>query len=199
VPRRLIRRLAAESGFTLVELLMAILLAAVALGALVSVLETSRKLVSVAEKQETAVHQAERELERILALPYGEVALTAAPAATSGDPDDPRRFVTSGNYRWDQDATPRSDSLVVNGSGGVTGGTLAPMEAWTDGQSRLSGHIHRFVTRASVPCGIGCTDPQAARRVTVVVTVNAPGGGGPERSVLIDSLKIDPTRTGGTP
>lgn len=178
---------------------MAILLAAVALGALVSVLETSRKLVTVAEKQETAVHQAERELERILALPYGEVALTAAPATTSGDSDDPRRFVTSGTYQWDQDATPRSDSLVVNGVGGVTGGTLAPMEAWTDGQSRLSGHIHRFVTTASVPCGTGCTDPQAARRITVVVTVDAPGGGGPERSVLIDSLKIDPTRTGGTP
>jgi hypothetical protein len=49
-----------------------------------------------------------------------------------------------------------------------------------------------------VPCGTGCTDLQAARRITVVVTVDAPGGG-PERSVLIDSLKVDPTRTGETP
>jgi prepilin-type N-terminal cleavage/methylation domain-containing protein len=199
VPRRLVGRLAAESGFTLLELLMAILLASVALGALVSVLETSRRLVTVAEKQETAVHQAERELERILALPYAEVALTAAPAATSGDPDDPRRFVVSGRYRWDQDATPRTDDLVINGVAGTAGGTLDPMQPWTDGQSRLSGHIHRFVTRAAVPCGTGCTDPQAARRITVVVTVDAPGGGGPERSVLIDSIKIDPTRTGVTP
>jgi prepilin-type N-terminal cleavage/methylation domain-containing protein len=198
VPRRLVRRLAAESGFTLIELLMAILLAAVALSALVSVLETSRKLVTVAERQETAVHQAERELERILALPYAQVALTSAPAATSGDPDDPRRFVTSGRYRWDQDATPRADDLVINGVAGTAGGTLAPLEPWTDGQSRLSGHIHRFVTTAAVPCGTGCTDLQAARRITVVVTVDAPGGG-PERSVLIDSLKVDPTRTGETP
>jgi prepilin-type N-terminal cleavage/methylation domain-containing protein len=198
VARRLVRRLAAESGFTLIELLMAIMLAAVALSALVSVLETSRKLVTVAERQETAVHQAERELERILALPYAEVALTSAPAATSGDPDDPRRFVTSGRYQWDQDATPRADDLVINGVAGTAGGALAPMEPWTDGQSRLSGHIHRFVTRAAVPCGTGCTDLQAARRITVVVTVDAPGGG-PERSVLIDSLKVDPTRTGGTP
>jgi prepilin-type N-terminal cleavage/methylation domain-containing protein len=191
--RWLLRRLAAESGFTMVELLMAMVLVAVALGALVSTLETSRRLVTVAEKQETAVHQAERELERILALPYTAVALSSAPGAPSGDPDDPRTFVTAGTpprYQWDQDATPRSDDLVID----TAAGTLAPMTAWNDGQSRLSGHVHRFVTWTGDQC-TSCPGVQDARRVTVVVTVDAPGGG-PERSVLIDSLKIDPTTTG---
>jgi prepilin-type N-terminal cleavage/methylation domain-containing protein len=193
--RRLVKRLAPESGFTLVELLMAIVVAAIGLGALVTTLASSRDLVTVSEKQETMVHQAERELERILALPYTAVALNSAPDAASGDPDDPRRFVTAGpppSYRWDQDTTPRSDLLVIE----PAAGTLAPRTSWTDGQSRLSGDIHRFVTTTEDQClDASCPGVQAAKRVTVVVTVDAPGGG-PERSVLIDSIKIDPTTTG---
>jgi prepilin-type N-terminal cleavage/methylation domain-containing protein len=189
-----VKRLACESGFTLVELLMAIVVAAIGLSALVTTLVGSRDLVTVAEKQETMIHQAERELERILALPYTGVALNSAPVAPSGDPDDPRRFVTGGTpptYQWDQDATPQTSSpLVID----TTVGTLAPLTPWTDGQSRLSGDIHTFVTTTDDQCA-SCPGVQAARRVTVVVTVDAPGGG-PERSVLIDSIKIDPTTTG---
>jgi prepilin-type N-terminal cleavage/methylation domain-containing protein len=188
--RRPVERLASESGFTLVELLMAIVVAAIGLSALVTTLAGSRDLVSVAEKQETMVHVAEGELERILALPYTAVALNAAPGASSSDPDDPRRFLTGGTYRWDQDATPQDSPLVID----TTAGTLAPLTPWTDGHSRLSGDIHRFVTTTDDQCA-SCPGVQAARRVTVVVTVDAPGGG-PERSVLIDSIKIDPTTTG---
>jgi prepilin-type N-terminal cleavage/methylation domain-containing protein len=190
-----VKQLASESGFTLVELLMAIVVAAIGLSALVTTLAGSRDLVTVAEKKETMIHQAERELERILALPYPAVALNSAPGASSGDPDDPRRFVTEGtppSYRWDQDATPQTHPLVID----TTAGTLAPLTPWTDGQSRLSGDIHCFVTTTDDQCeSPSCPGVQAARRVTVVVTVDAPGGG-PERSVLIDSIKIDPTTTG---
>jgi type II secretory pathway pseudopilin PulG len=186
---------AAERGFTTIELLMAMLLAAVAMMALVSTIDGSRKLTGKAERQETAAHQAEREMERILGLPYSQVALDANPG-TSTDEDDPRFYVSLGappRYQWDQGSTgPRFEDLVVD----PVGGALAPRSAWSDGQSRLRGHIHRFVTRTGDLCTAApaCAGVQSAKRVTIAVTVE--GANGLEPLVLISSLKIDPTSTG---
>ena len=113
---------------------------------MVSVFDGSRTLTSTAEETETATHQAEREMERILSLPYDKIALKSVPA-TSPDTNNPSFFVTQGppaRYRWDQGATgPQSDDLVVD----AANGDLDPSAiAWSDTQSRQQGSIHRFVT-----------------------------------------------------
>jgi prepilin-type N-terminal cleavage/methylation domain-containing protein len=190
--RRSARRAAGEDGFTLVELLVAMAVTAVGLMALVSSFDHSRELVSVAEKTEIASHQAERAMERVLALPYAQVAHTVAPTHST-DTTHPAFYVNSGAYQWDQGSTgPQSDNLEVDASGLVTNVTT-----WADSQSRLSGEIHTFVTRTADLCsGTGCpTGDQRGKRVTVAVTVDGPRPLG--KHVLMSSLMINPASTGG--
>jgi prepilin-type N-terminal cleavage/methylation domain-containing protein len=180
------RRLAREDGFTLLELLVAMTVTAVGLIALVSSFDHSRDLVSVAEKTEVASHQAERQIEEILALEYPTVAHATAPA-DSADPNSPASYVDGTSYQWDQGSTgPQSNTMVVDPAGLVPS---AP-ETWSDSESRLEGEIHSFVTWRSAAC-VTVTCP---KRVTVAVTV---GGPRPLRKpVLISTVLVDPDDTG---
>jgi len=192
--RRIARMLAAERGFTLIEMTVAALIMAIGLLALVSGLDHSRKLVSRSEKVETASHRAEEAIERILSLRYDRVALTTAPAH-SPDPSDPRYYVTGSGYQWDQGPTgPQSETLVVDS--GL--GQVLPAEAWQDSESRLKGSVHQFVTLTGDRCADtvpGCpSGSQPAKRVTVAVTVDAQDA--LPKPVLISTLMIDPAATG---
>jgi prepilin-type N-terminal cleavage/methylation domain-containing protein len=181
---------AGEDGFTLFELLMAITLLAVGLMALVGSFDHSRDLVSLAEKTEVASHRAERELERILSLPYGSVAHRSTPVH-SDDSTSPAFYVSGSSYQYDQGATgPRSETLAVDATNGST--SLAP-SVWNDSQLRLSGEIHAFVTWTGDYCTVA-NRALCAKRVTVAVTV-----GGPRplrRPVLISTIMTNPVGTG---
>lgn len=183
------RRLAREDGFTLVELLVAMTVTVVGLAALVSSFDHSRDLVSVAEKTQVASHRAERELERILAMPWAAVGHASTPA-TSSDPASPAYYVSGSNYQWDQGSTgPQSAAMVVDAAGAL--GTAST--TWQDSETRLSGQLQSFITWTGDLCA-SCTGTQSAKRVTVAVTV---GGPRPLREpVLISTIMIDPTATG---
>jgi prepilin-type N-terminal cleavage/methylation domain-containing protein len=184
------RELAHEGGFTLIELLVAISVMVVGLAALVSSFDHSRELVSVAEKTEVASHRAERELERILALPYESVAHTSTPV-DSADPDSPASFVSGAAYQWDQGSTgPQSDDMVVDGAGLLGPGPTT----WQDSETRLSGEVHRFVTWTGDFC-TAADRSRCSKRVTVAVTVGGPRPLG--RAVLTSTIMIDPAATGG--
>jgi prepilin-type N-terminal cleavage/methylation domain-containing protein len=192
------RRLAREDGFTLFELLIAMAVTAVGLMALVSSFDHSRDLVSNAEKIEVATHQAERQMERVLSLPYAQVAHRAA-LEHSGETSNPRFYVAPGGatYQWDQGSTgPQSGTLIVD----AAGSTEIDARDWVDSESRLEGEVHTFVTWTGDLCPAtvsGCpAGDQRGKRVTVAVTVEGPR---PLRQpVLISSLKIDPNATGGS-
>jgi prepilin-type N-terminal cleavage/methylation domain-containing protein len=192
--RARMRRLANEDGFTLFELLIAMAVTAVGLMALVSSFDHSRDLVSVAEKTEVASHQAERAMERTLALPYTQVAHVTAPAHDT-DPKNPAYYVSvsGGTYTWDQNATtgPRSDNLETAANGLVTN-----VSNWQDSASRLTGKTYTFVTRTSDLCNAtGCpAGDQRGKRVTVAVTVDGPRP--LSKPVLISSVMINPATTG---
>lgn len=185
-PRAERRCLAAEDGFTLFELLAAITLLAVGLIALVGTFDGSRDLVSVAEKTEVASHRAERELERILALPYASVAHPSTPVS-SPDQTSPASFVSGTSYQYDQGTTgPRSETLAAPVPGGTVGTTP---ETWVDSETRLRGRIQSFVTWT----GDYCTPTNralCAKRVTVAVTVD--GNRPLRRPVLISTILTNP-------
>ncbi|NLT05513.1 MAG: prepilin-type N-terminal cleavage/methylation domain-containing protein, partial [Solirubrobacterales bacterium] len=63
-----------EDGFTLIEVLAALMLLGVALFALASTLDFSRASTSQSELKTAAVDRAQREVEAIRALPYEQVA-----------------------------------------------------------------------------------------------------------------------------
>jgi prepilin-type N-terminal cleavage/methylation domain-containing protein len=191
--RRLKRRLANEGGFTLFELLIAMAVTAVGLMALVSSFDHSRDLVGVAEKTEVASHQAERAMERVLAMPYAQVAHTVAPT-NNPDPEHPASYVTGTSYQWDQGATgPRSDLLEVD----QVNGQISNVSNWQDSASRLTGKTHTFVTRTGDLCSAtGCpAGDQRGKRVTVAITVDGPRPLG--KPVLISSVMTNPAQTGG--
>jgi prepilin-type N-terminal cleavage/methylation domain-containing protein len=202
ISRRLKRRLANEDGFTLFELLIAMAVTAVGLMALVSSFDHSRDLVGVAEKTEVASHQAERAMERVLAMPYAQVAHAAAPAHNP-DTKHPAYYVTGNpgtSYRWDQGATgPRSDNLEVDN----VNGQISNVSNWQDSASRLTGKTYTFVTRTGDLCATytppggtaACTGDERGKRVTIAVTVDGPRPLG--RPVLISSVMINPAQTGG--
>jgi prepilin-type N-terminal cleavage/methylation domain-containing protein len=186
VAERIRARLSRQDGFTLFELLIAMAVTAVGLMALVSSFDHSRDLVSNAEKTEVAAHQAERQIERVLSLPYGQVAHQSAPTHMN-DTSSPRFFVQGSSYQWDQGTTgPQSGTLVVD----VAGSPLIAAQDWVDSESRLEGEVHTFVTQGGALCPAG-----GCKRVTVAVTV-----GGPRplrRPVLISTIMIDPADTAG--
>jgi prepilin-type N-terminal cleavage/methylation domain-containing protein len=190
---RLARRLAREDGFTLFELLMAMSITAVGLMALVSSFDHSRELVSQAEKNEIASHQAQRAMERVLAMPYASVAHSSVPAH-SNDTAHPAYYVSGSSYQWDQGSTgPKSDNLEVD----AVNGQISNVTTWADSASRLTGKTHTFITRTGDLCSAsGCpAGDQRGKRVTVAVTVDGPRP--LRRPVLISSLMINPAATGG--
>jgi prepilin-type N-terminal cleavage/methylation domain-containing protein len=192
--RRRARRLAAEDGFTLFELLIAMAVTAVGLMALVSSFDHSRELVGTAEKIEVATHQAERQMERILSLPYAQIAHQTLPTSST-DPSNPAFYVSGSSYRWDQGSTgPQTATLVVDAA---NGSTEIAVRDWVDSESRLEGEVHTYVTETGDLCsGTGCpSGTQAGRRVTVAVTVEGPDA--LSKPILTSSIKIDPAAIGG--
>ena len=193
--RRLIRlsrrgrcQAAPEDGFTLIEVMFAAAITVIGLLATILTFDTSRDLVSVSERKEAAVHRGEREIERILALRYEDVALQSLPAS-SGDPLDPAYYVSGSTYRWNQSPgapPPTTEPLVTDPDGAID-----PVpRAWTDG--RLSGRIQTFVTWVNDPvCAEAlCGGTADYKRVTVAVTVEGPTG--PDKPILLSSFVADP-------
>jgi prepilin-type N-terminal cleavage/methylation domain-containing protein len=189
------RRLASEDGFTLFELLIAMAVTAVGLMALVSTFDHSRDLVGVAEKTEVASHQAQRAMERVLAMPYAQVAhVTGAAPVNNPSSAHPAFYVTGTSYQWDQGATgPQSDTLETAANGLIT--NEAP---WEDSASRLSGKTYTFVTRTADLCTNATFCPageQRGKRVTIAVTVDGPRP--LKKPVLISTVMTNPAQTGG--
>lgn len=195
---RPLRTLAAEDGFTLIELMIASLVMAVGLLALVSGLDHSRELVTRSEKVEAATHQAERAVERILAMRYDQVSLTTAPSDSESQAD-PRYWVSGSTYQWDRGSTAPAafETLCVlscPAEAAGAAGTVLTAEQWEDPESRLRGWIHRFVTEVPDLCTASqCPGNQPAKRVTVGVTVD--GSDPLTRPVFISTLMIDPADT----
>ncbi len=157
-------RLKSEEGFSLIELVVAMALSAVALVAIIGSFDSSRTLISRAERIETATHIGEQELERMMGKTYANVATSSLPVHDS-DAFDPRKFVTVGGsgYQWDHSVPSRVETFVP-----ALAGAPPPSSAWADGATRLSGDVWRFVTWVDDPNISGTQD---AKRITVAVSV----------------------------
>ena len=170
------KRLASERGFTIIETLMAAVVTAIGVMAMMATLDGSRRIVDSAERNETATHEAQQELERIQSMPFDEVGTTSAPG-TSSDEEDPRFWVRAGGtYRWKHDSSSQDEQLVTGG-----GSTLPLTSDWSDGENRLSGEIWRFVTQ--VP-----GEPKL-KRVTVAATLD--GDDAPTEPILLSTIVAD--------
>ena len=175
------RRLSAEDGFTLVELIVAAMILAVGVFALAGTLDSSRHETSAAEAQAAAALVGQRELERLSAQPYATIALAASPG-TAGVQTDPRYWVpascpagvASPCYQWDESGTATASNTEPLAIDAANADATANPQTWTtpapNGGDRLSGTLYRFVTWAKdAACGGTCGP--GYKRVTVAVTV----------------------------
>lgn len=175
-----------ERGLTIVEVMVAMALLAVGVLAMITIFDSSRDLVSTGEKSGIAAHQGELEIEKALSLDYKQIALTTTPAHSS-TPSSPDYYANGGGtYQWDQSAAPRpADPIVVD----AVNGQLTHVSTWSDGQSRLSGSVYRYVTWIDDP---QITGTQDAKRITIAVTVDNSGPKGLRNPVLVSTVAIDP-------
>jgi prepilin-type N-terminal cleavage/methylation domain-containing protein len=163
-----------ERGFTLIEVLMAATLLLVAVVAMSTTFDYSRRLVTSSEAVNVASHRAEAEMEELRSVDFDALALPATVAHVA-DPEHPDYYAGSGSYQWDQGSTgPQNEPLVVD----AVKSEVSHTEPWTDGQSRLEGDVYRYVTQVAGSDG-------DAKRLTVVVTVE---GSDLKEPVLISSI-----------
>jgi Tfp pilus assembly protein PilV len=173
-----------QAGFLMIELLAAIVLMSVGILATLGVLESSRALSLVSERQETMVHRARQELERLSALPYSELSMSATPtpSASTSNPD----------FAVNTDGTPTytygglAESLALDATNGVVPATA---QSWSEGNE--GGSYYDFVTyHSDGQCGSECPSSQNYKRIVVAIT--GAGSGPPYHPIYLSTYIVDP-------
>lgn len=192
IVRRLQQRAADESGFTLVELLVAAVILGIGIFGLVTSVQTSHKLSDVSEHETVASQVADRELDLALTIPYPSVALsTSLPVSGAAAADSTRWnvWLTSGILPHPGSAFDCSSASAGNSNpilpddeqssgcvaacpavSATTGcpavGRLAPVSSvsvpTTSGTVQKL-KVYRYVTWVNdLACGSGCPNPANA-------------------------------------
>jgi prepilin-type N-terminal cleavage/methylation domain-containing protein len=172
-----------EHGFTMIELLVAMVLLVIGIMALAETFVAAAKLTLVSERQSSMAHVGRNELERLQGLGYARLALTSNPTTTN---PNSRVSSTSGKsyLQWDPSST-ATEQMVIDAAGGVS---PAPAP-WSSGKS--SGLIYDFVTyHADGNCGAGCAASANYKRIVIEVTQAS--GGAPRNPVIIQTIVADP-------
>ena len=199
----------------LIELLAAILVLAVGVLATFGILDASQHANRVSELHEAEVHYAQGELERVQALSYGRIGLTAAPG-TSSDPNNPGHYVSGSascpSFQWNQSpGASGTEPTIVNGcSYNTTGisfpscsplttfctGTVAPQRTVAATATSPQYTINDYVTWTQdpvcVPTPNVCPLSYDYKRVTIEVTNAATGPYRAVRPVLVSGIVADP-------
>jgi prepilin-type N-terminal cleavage/methylation domain-containing protein len=185
--------LASQDGFTLIELMVALLVLTVGIFAVATTFDFSRASTNQSELRTTAVDRIQREVEAVRSLPYEQAAHpTGGILATSADPKDPTSRISGSNFGWDPAHPAASEPLVTSANG-----TVPMKQVIAKGEDDRFGYtIWRFVTRTAEPaCSAGLTCEAGGnqyRRITVVV--RAEGLGGALDPVWSSTTVIDPAR-----
>ena len=180
-------RLRCEDGFSLMELLIAILLLSIAIIALVTTFDSSRRVVDSAERTEEATRVAQDAIEAASGRPYTNIALPCNPTLASGTGacvGGAWANVASASYRGTVGA---NEPLVVDTANGRLQSQPQP---WYDSRSSTlkRGDVYTFVTCANGTAA-ECMAGTAHKRIVVAVTLSK---GPPNRPILLSTLAVDP-------
>lgn len=186
------RRPAAEDGFTLIEVLAALLLLTVGIFAVAATFDFSRASTDQSELKTAAIDRAQREIEAVRSLPYEQVAHpTGGILSASADPKDPTARIAGTSFKWNRASASASEPLATEATGAVP---MRQIVARGD-EDRFGYTIWRFVTRTDEPAcasAVDCEDTGSDyRRVTVVV--RASGLGDTLDPVWTSTTVIDPS------
>jgi prepilin-type N-terminal cleavage/methylation domain-containing protein len=177
------RRFAAlEDGFTMVELMAALMILVVGiLGAFIA-FNASQRISLVSERHTAMTQMAQQAIESIEGLSYSDIGLecggssgNTCPQYNAADPTNPDHYVSSDGTAFQINRpSGASETLDINS----INGDVAPVTPWTQASANgtLSGSIYEFVTWASdSQCSPGCRSSNGLnyKRITVAVTMTS--------------------------
>jgi prepilin-type N-terminal cleavage/methylation domain-containing protein len=153
--RRLRRQVAAEDGFTLIEMLVAAIVLVIGIGGAVTVLASTNHASSAAERHSVGIDQAQNVIENARSLPYAQVGLNGSSWTSAGlGATDPTARVSGSNFTPVTGAS--NESLIVPGANGVPSPGLQPYRQVTvgSGGSAVTAKIYTFVSWRRESCGV---------------------------------------------
>jgi len=188
-----------DGGFTIVEVLVAIVILAIAAMTTFTLLSSATRNGERAQASQVALEYAEQELEYLSSLKNEQLALTKTPPASS-NPLNPDYRVSAPKFALARE--PRGDfhDMVVNnspifGGGFVQGGAVSPGPTpFTNGD--VSGDVYRYIVwRNDERCGASCPGNQDYKQIVVAVKLDTPPNLAAERGyVEVQSNFVEPTK-----
>ncbi len=181
-----------ESGFSLIELLLAVSLMAVGVGATIGVFGASSRTTVIAQQGQVGAQQAQAELDRLSRLKYGQLALTSTPI-NSTDTLNPNNRVSGGNLTIRSGLT---EALVTTpGEGETAQVDPGPQNfAVGSGGSTITGKIYRYVTWRDENCPATiCDGTENTKRVTVAVTTDPSATSSRRAPLFFSTVIVDPS------
>jgi prepilin-type N-terminal cleavage/methylation domain-containing protein len=179
-----------EAGFTIVEVLVAILILVIGALATFGLLSDAIRNTQRAKGTQVALDRAQQEIEALRSLPYQQLALTATPAAET-NPLSPNYRVLGGTFALVREPPSSYANMFVST---VEGKVPPGPEPFSSGD--VSGKIYRYVVwRNDDKCGTGCPGEQDFKQVVVAVKLDKRSNESGERGyVEVQSDFVDPTR-----
>lgn len=179
-----------EGGFTIVEVLVAILILVMGALATFGLLTDAIRNTQRAKGTQVALDRAQQEIEALRSLPYKQLALTATPTAETNRLS-PNYRVLAGTFALVREPPSSYANMFVNA---VEGKVLPGPEPFSSGD--VSGKIYRYVVwRKDEKCGTACSSGQDFKQVVVAVKLDKRSNESGERGyVEVQSDFVDPTR-----
>jgi prepilin-type N-terminal cleavage/methylation domain-containing protein len=187
-----------EGGFTIVEVLVAVLILSIAAMTTFSLLSAATRNVQRAKGSQVALEFAEQELEYLRSLEDKDLAMKKPPEH-SANPLSPDYRVTNGTFALQREPLGTYRRLVVNeeelyGGGIVQGGVIAPGPTpFTSGD--VKGKLYRYIVwRNDAQCPeTKCPGKQDYKQIVVAVRVDTPPSQAAERGYFeVQSNFINP-------
>ena len=181
-----------EDGLTLIEVLVAAIILAMAAMATFGVLSAATRNAQRAQATQVALDKAQEEMEKLHSLSYEQLALTDAPSPASGARDPNSRIRTSdGYFAVKREPLGQYGEMVVNDGPlygyksseekFVEGGVVAP-GPFPFEEGNVSGELYRYIVwRNDSQCPESedgtkdfCPGPQDYKQLIVIATLNGP-------------------------
>lgn len=170
-------RIRSEDGFTIVEVLVAAMIMVIGALAVFMTFSAAVRNVQRGKESQVGISVAQREMEKIRALPYEKIAMKTTPA-NSAEATNPNNRVSGSTFNLKRSGTSEYATMVVSASGEVEPASTA----FSVGGTTVT--VYRYVVwrKDAVYCATGtnaetesCKNGQNFKRVIIAVRPNQPG------------------------
>jgi len=168
-----------EDGFTITELMVALMILSVAFFALAGSASIGLRIVAEGRQREAATEIANGRLEHLRDIPYTDLALNTAPTHST-DPQNPDYYVSSDNTQFNP-GTGTYEDLDLDTTNGQVPHIESPVSV-----GPIVYSVYQYVSWVDDPAGGSTTHDY--KRVTVVAFYNTPVNTGRPRSVTVSAF-----------